>query len=421
MRNVFDQYKAAENRLTHALMTALDQDRALLRDFVKAFAPSRPDSKANDIDISVQELPGMPAIIDAEEGSERRGVPDAWLTVADGWCLMIENKVLMAVDADQLARHRHAARRLGFQHPQLLILTVQPYRGPLSGRDRVLAWRHVYRFLLDRAEASVWARWTADYLEVLEAQLINQERLDAGTLTAFNGFPFGDQTPFSTLEAKRLLGLATSALRERLDLHEELGVAPDLGGRKAIKWKNQDTVWDYLQLSGARDEEKFTRWPHFTLGIAATQVEATLTVAHMMKTDKRRRLLALGEDGFRAVVRDVLERMAGLEDRCPGMQPRLRILQQRWPRGLSSAPVLDALIDFDLRTIFDGPWLVKHQPQWLDGIFSALEKKRSNMELQIGAFFPYRTCPAVRTVDILDHIAEAWRACRPLLDKLVDD
>ena len=30
MRNIFDQYEQPENRLTHALVTTLDQDRALL-------------------------------------------------------------------------------------------------------------------------------------------------------------------------------------------------------------------------------------------------------------------------------------------------------------------------------------------------------------------------------------------------------
>ena len=30
MRNIFDQYAQPENRVTHALMTALDEDRVLL-------------------------------------------------------------------------------------------------------------------------------------------------------------------------------------------------------------------------------------------------------------------------------------------------------------------------------------------------------------------------------------------------------
>jgi hypothetical protein len=35
MRNIFDQYTQAENRVTHAFMTALDQDRKLLGLFLR--------------------------------------------------------------------------------------------------------------------------------------------------------------------------------------------------------------------------------------------------------------------------------------------------------------------------------------------------------------------------------------------------
>ena len=46
MRNIFDQYAQPENLVTHALMTALDEDRALLGLFlqklVKVKAPVNP-------------------------------------------------------------------------------------------------------------------------------------------------------------------------------------------------------------------------------------------------------------------------------------------------------------------------------------------------------------------------------------------
>ena len=46
MRNIFDQYAQPENRVTHALMTALDEDRGLLglfsRELVRVKAPVDP-------------------------------------------------------------------------------------------------------------------------------------------------------------------------------------------------------------------------------------------------------------------------------------------------------------------------------------------------------------------------------------------
>ena len=41
MRNVFDQYSQPENRLTHALMTALHEDRGLLALFLREIAGAR--------------------------------------------------------------------------------------------------------------------------------------------------------------------------------------------------------------------------------------------------------------------------------------------------------------------------------------------------------------------------------------------
>lgn len=38
MRNLFDQYSQPENRLTHALMTALHEDRGLLALFLREIA-----------------------------------------------------------------------------------------------------------------------------------------------------------------------------------------------------------------------------------------------------------------------------------------------------------------------------------------------------------------------------------------------
>jgi len=38
LRNLFDQFSARENRLTHALVCALDRDSRLLRAFLKKVA-----------------------------------------------------------------------------------------------------------------------------------------------------------------------------------------------------------------------------------------------------------------------------------------------------------------------------------------------------------------------------------------------
>ena len=60
---------------------------------------------------------------------------------------------------------------------------------------------------------------------------------------------------------------------------------------------------------------------------------------------------------------------------------------------------------------------IKPQPEGLSGVFDVVKNKKSNVEMRIGATFPYDACEAIARPDALGHVA-AWRACRPLLEKL---
>ena len=77
MRNVFDQYSQPENRVTHALMTAINEDRKLLglflRDLVKVIPPVNP----RKLSVPEQQFPGEPE--PREDELERRGIPDGWI------------------------------------------------------------------------------------------------------------------------------------------------------------------------------------------------------------------------------------------------------------------------------------------------------------------------------------------------------
>jgi hypothetical protein len=92
MRNIFDQDAQPENRVTHALMTALDVDRALLglflRQLVKVSAPVNP----RKLSVLEQQYPGEEE--PSEEELERRGIPDGWIFDDSGWCVFIETKVM---------------------------------------------------------------------------------------------------------------------------------------------------------------------------------------------------------------------------------------------------------------------------------------------------------------------------------------
>ncbi|MFQ5644817.1 MAG: hypothetical protein ACE5FQ_14125, partial [Thiogranum sp.] len=84
-------------------------------------------------------------------------------------------------------------------------------------------------------------------------------------------------------------------------------------------------------------------------------------------------------------------------------------------------PILDAQIGFDLRTAFPGAKRnpVKMQPQWLRAAYDGLANKQSNLQIAIGAIYPYAMCKAVKSRMILDHIANTWLSTKPILDVMI--
>ena len=73
-----------------------------------------PPKGKHPIEISEQAYPGEPEAEEEEEETERRSIPDAWITAGDDWCLVIENKVLMRAKRKQLDGHLETAKRLGY-------------------------------------------------------------------------------------------------------------------------------------------------------------------------------------------------------------------------------------------------------------------------------------------------------------------
>ena len=413
MRNIFDQYSQPENRVTHALMTALNEDRKLLDSFLTDIARHIPPKNGDSLHITEQSYPGSAASDGIDENEiERRGIPDAWITAGEDWCLVIENKVLSTPSDDQLRRHRGIARRLGFTMPKLLLLTVRPPGKNLPDDIEVVPWSAIYTWLQGQTVWSKWAQRLTDYLEVMEARMIDREQMESGILTAFNGFRFGEDNSFNDLEAKRVLRLAMAELRQRTDLPAEIGVDPALPGRGAIK-----KAWDFLAFARDADGQNFTAYPHLTLGIGPDDVAAMVTLPNSAR-EAWRCLSNLGEDGFKNAVNEVLEKMRPLLSQCPGMEPRLRIYQRHWPKR-SVPPQTDARLDIDLRTYGnkDGD-KIKFQSEWVEAVFTILKSKKSNIEMQVGAVFPYRTCKAIQEPKALDFVAVTWIACQRYISAL---
>lgn len=104
MRNIFDQYDHPENRLTHALLATLSNDKKLLSDFIKLVKLKCP-SKTSALKIVEQSLVGE--LESSEDEAERRGLPDGWIYDESGWCMLIESKITSLSNRGALRVDQH--------------------------------------------------------------------------------------------------------------------------------------------------------------------------------------------------------------------------------------------------------------------------------------------------------------------------
>ncbi|MXW17177.1 MAG: hypothetical protein F4139_10930 [Gemmatimonadetes bacterium] len=116
----------------------------------------------------------------------------------------------------------------------------------------------------------------------------------------------------------------------------------------------------------------------------------------------------------------VLREMAPTMAVCSGMEPRLVLKQRHWVTR-SGPHSQDAYLEVDLRTLRgDADSGVKKQREWMEAVQHVVTNKESNLELQVGATFPYDHCAAIVMPDALDHVAAAWIGCRPFIKWLVE-
>jgi hypothetical protein len=424
VRNLFDQYKAPENRLTHALACALDADRALLGRFVEWACRKRIDLRG--VELRQQSFPGQRQElreVDAQE-AERCGIPDACISTPDGWALLIESKFAAADSADQLQRHLRTARKYGLTSPSLLLLTArEPRDEHVPGVER-RRWRDLYRWLKEpKNRDSEWGSRLSSYLEIAEARYAADGYLKEGDLTMFSGIPFADpDQDYTYLQAKRALSLLREALRSDPVLHRELGVDPECSGRGAITGASSDRVWDFISFLDRRGKQ-FTQDLHLTLGMWDVRLEAYVTVPNSLHAAGRRKLYQQGFESFRTLICDITRRLGRVIKTYPGAVPLMVVVQRRY-KTQRSEPDIDCMLRFDPRTAFaelaatEGR-SVKHQPQWLEAAYSALSDRQGNLQLQVGVDFPYRTCDATRSEKIVRAARDAWIACRPLVERVL--
>lgn len=416
MRSVFDQYSVQENQLTHALLTALACDESLAKDFLRWAGLRQQVRKPNFLQ---QSLPGELTPW-SEPEAERRGLPDGAIYEPDRYTVLIESKVAAAPSVAQLKAHLATATRKGFAAPMVLLITIKPL-APAFVADwlRVLSWSDVYAWLKARTRA-FWPHQVAVFLEAKESSWAADGYLREGTLTTFAGIPFDhDDERYDYFQAKRLIKL----LRRELLAHPQvrsLNADLESEGRPAITGRTEDRVWDVIPIRGDKRTDGFTKNVHLTLGILQDRLEAYVTVPNDIRARRRSKLLGRSLDAFARVIGAATTNLGNALRGEPGARPTIVVVQRSYPFQRAT-PDLHAQLRFDPRTFFPVRGSrVKHQPQWLASAYEALKNKQSNLQLQIGVDFPYRTCSRVRTPEAVGLVADVWTACKPVLDAIGD-
>jgi hypothetical protein len=409
MRNVFDQYDQPENKLTHALVSALSNEPALLRPFLN-WLGIRSVPLAAKLRVAEQQIPGI--LASGDEESE--GVPDACIFDGHEWIVLLESKVQAPLRVEQLRRHLKSAERRGYERPWLVAITLDPVRRELPERTVARQWRDVYHWFSSRQSGSEWAKRLVEYMEVFESKMSNQAGyLRRGMITMFTGLCFDDDNPYTCQKGKRLIKLLGDELQRRKDL-EMIGVDPGAERRRAIKGSGLDRVWDFLPLKVARAANEFTEFPHLTVGIGPDDADAAVTIPNAGSGPFRAKLKALHLDGFRRLVSELEAALRPVLRRSPGAKPYLYLLQRHSPRR-SLPPEVDGRLEFDLRTIASGSeGGVKFQPEWVEAGYDLLVNKRSNMQLGLRVHFRY-DCPVVRSPQVVGLFADTWKALEPLI------
>jgi hypothetical protein len=412
MRNIFDQYEQPENKLTHALISTLSNDRRLIRPFLKRLKiGSIPPVQG--LRLVEQQIPGVN--VPGEE-TEAKGLPDACIFDDKGWALLLESKVQASVSRGQLERHLKSAARNGYENVHVVAIAVNAASDGLPERAKTVEWRELYKWFRKLATVSTWAGIFVEYMQVFESRMIAKEYLRQGMLTMFDGLRFDENNPYTHREAKRLIRLLRDELQRRKDL-QELGVDPTGEGRSALTGRGSDAVWDFLPLKQARGAVQFTAFPHLTLKLSAETAVAAVTVPNGVKGGFRTKLKEGGVEGFRSLV-EGLERSlrhAKRVQKSKGVKPFLYVHQRHF-LSQKSGGITDGRLEVDLRTLTGCSKAgVYRQPEWIDAIYNLLTHKHSNIQFGVEVRFKY-DCPIVGSREVVDLFADTWSALKPLLD-----
>jgi hypothetical protein len=404
MRNIFDQYRHPENRLTHALVCVLNEDRQLLAKFLQDLLDINTSAK---LIIEEQKLPDRD-----EMDTSAASLPDAILYDEEGsFAIMFENKISAPLKQDQLDRHiRNLKGKYAKLYPVVISLTVNKY---IAKTWRQLTWERIYQWLSRQSSKSHWANTLLEFFEIVEQRLMSNEYLD-GSLTTFSGIPFGEEHPHSYLEAKQVLRQLRDKLLKNKRLLQWLDVSVlPLGKQKS------NASWDIISFKKPK-ELPFNRAPHLNFSISDWSAGALLILPNQIEAQYRARIRNMQFLDFKEAVSHFFTNFSSTFKSDDGIKPVILILQRHY-KSIGSQPLTDGDMKFELRTAFptSAKGGIKSCSEWLHAAHKLLQEQvksgSANFSFEIGSVFLYDECKKLRSERADDLFVSAWKALDPFI------
>ena len=421
MRNIFDQYRHIENRVSHALAHAAASDSALSEEFARFLTGER--GPLGVLQVSVQRLPDAPLTLDASvEEAISSSLPDIWFVTSDSrFCCAIENKVETDLVPGQLQEHLRRAHNLGFPDPYIVAITGRAGDRTIAlgtGEPRITwkSWEDVYKWLHAHASRPSHRLVTAcnEFLMLTEQQVL--ERGSDVTMTTFTGVPFDNNTPYNYLTAKHSLRWLRDYLAEALDSN---GTLPQVNPtkRRPKVTDDPDGVWDVV--GRGPPERQFTSDPHLTVEVAREFAAVGFTVPNRALTPYWKQLRgkspAEWEDLFIRVHHEVDSLTAPHQAIA-----ELEILQRHYPNRAREVRDAHLVVSLDAIQERKRDLGTKTVMAWT-GLAGEVVKahSRANIQLSLRITYPYRPGSTVHEPEFKDEIVRAAQALLPFYDFVV--
>lgn len=437
MRNIFDQYSEYENKLTHSLMSCLNEDRNLLNSFFELIKFKPKITESSEIIINEQSLPDQELIFNKDEEEDNKRLPDGIIydkKNSDGnnkWIVIIESKIskgdseLGGLCPNQLKGHLQTVIRRGYSESKIVGITItlkmpnKESKESFNGKWKHLTWKEIYGWGVSNHSKSKWAKHLTSYFEVIERKMISEEKnnLVGSVLTMFTGIPFHKEE-YSDYQAKRIINLLMDKLESK-DLKKH-GLCVGDG----LKKKKNTGTWNIIMFEKFRNNDH-TKVPHCTFAILRDKLGCYVTIPDKAKVEFRYLFKKDKWDKFKQIIEGVVGNMTEKFSDEPGMRPVIKIIQRRYINRTSE--FREAELILDMRTAFPNKKkrnpdkrnpVIKSQPEWLSSVFEVMTNKKANIQFQIGVEFPYIQNGSVAKENADQLIIDSLISCKPFTDAI---